>query len=530
MSALATVVRPLFTDPFTIARQMFEELPTYLLSEEGRSMNHSEMERELEQRGRELMRVLYQGWLDQQAPGQTEDPVVDDQGNERTRKRIGSRDLATVFGTVTVRRMGYGGEREESLHPLDARLNLPQERYSHELRRRAAEEASRSSFDETVKTLASYTGTRIAKRQVEQLVGRAAQDFDAFYEARQQATEETPDTSSSVLVLTADGKGVVMHREDLRPATQAAAARKQARLEGKLSRSEKRDRKRMATVVAVYTVAPYVRTPEEVYHALAREPDSDQDSRPKPATRPRPEHKRVWASLEKDPEEVIEEAFCEALNRDPDRTKTWAVVVDGNEHQLDIFERLEQQHDVRLTIVLDVMHVLGYVWKAGRALEGEDDEDVEQWVLERMLRILEGRATHVAAGMRRSATRRHLTSKERKPVDRCADYLLKYSDYMNYNEYLAAGVPIGSGVIEGACRHLVKDRMEITGARWRLSGADAVLRLRALRCSGDFDEYWRFHEAREHDRNHRARYAEGEVPKTDLPRAKLAPKQPRPSA
>ena len=129
-----------------------------------------------------------------------------------------------------------------------------------------------------------------------------------------------------------------------------------------------------------------------------------------------------------------------------------------------------------------------------------------------MLDILRGQSSTVAAGMRRSATLRQLSASARQPLDQCADYLLKYRAYLRYDQYLAAGRPIATGVIEGACRYLVKDRLELTGARWRLSGAEAVLRLRSLRASGDFDEYWDYHLAQEFARTHAARYAEGAVP------------------
>ncbi len=498
-------------DPFSEGQALFEQLREFLLSVEADGMKHSDMERELGERGRELMRGMYQAWLDGQA-SEAEGPVRDAEGKERTRKRMQGRHLATVFGSVTVERTGYGAEGKASLHPLDGKLNLPQERYSHELRRRAAEEASKNSFDETVETLAQYTGTKIPKRQVEELVRRAAQDFGPFYESRRQETSapRTEEVGGSVLVITTDGKGVVMHRDDLRPATRKAAKKRPRKLNTRLSKGEKRNRKRMATVAAVYTVAPYVRTPEQVQRALARDEQSDEDLPP----RPRPEHKRVWASLEQEPEEVLEEAFQEALNRDPGRKKSWVSVVDGNEHQLDILEDLAEKHEVQLTIVLDIMHVLEYLWKAGHALEAEGSTELEDWVLERLLRILGGQASQVAAGMRRSATLRHLPERQRGPVDTCANYLLKYQAYLAYDQYLAAGLPIGSGVIEGACRHLVKDRLDVTGARWRLASAEAILRLRALRSSKDFEEYWRFHEAREYERNHCARYADGAVPTT----------------
>jgi hypothetical protein len=506
----AVPLRPLEScDTFEEARMLFESLPDFLRGEEASDMNHSDMERELEKRGRELMRRLYQGWLDEMSQREAEGPVRDADGQERPRKRDQARGLATVFGQVTVERTGHGAEGEESLHPVDGHLNLPEELYSHELRRRAAEEASKSSYDETVETLARYTGTRMPKRQVEEIVRRAALDFDAFYEKRHGDAAKAPAAEGSVLVITTDAKGVVLHKEDLRPATRRAAEQKRNKMATRLSKGEKKNRKRMATVASVYTIAPYVRTPEQVQRALARAEVKGDEEAPR---RPRPEHKRVWASLEHEPHEVLEEAFREALDRDPDREKSWVSVVDGNAHPLDVLEALAEKHGVQLTIILDIIHVLEYLWKAGHALAAEGSDELEPWVLERLERILEGRASQVAAGMRRSATKRGLGKSQRAPVDTCANYLLKYKDYLAYDQYLAAGFPVGSGVIEGACRHLVKDRLDLTGARWRLAGAEAILRLRALRSSQDFDEYWRFHEACEYERNHCARYADGKVP------------------
>ena len=521
-------------DPFAACHARFEQMLQVAGSQETQQMKHSDLERLLAEEGQELMRQVYQACLDQRAQAEVTDEVVDAQGKQRTRQRTQRRELETIFGTVEVGRTGYGAEGEASLHPLDAQLNLPDERYSLEVRRRVALEASKNSFDETVETLSRYTGAEIGKRQVEELVGRAAQDFDAFYEQRHhqaaaaeataaqaaatQAAAEPPAATDAVptdglLVITGDAKGVVMHREDLRPATRTASERTpRSKLNTRLSKGEKRNRKRMAMVAAVYAVAAQVRTPEQMLAVLAR----DEEAEPRPA-RPRPQHKRVWASLEQEPREVLEEAFREALQRDPHGNRRWVAVVDGNETQLTILKELAKHYGVRLTIVLDIFHVLEYLWKAGHALAAEGSAELEQWVLHRLGRVLEGRAPHVAAGMRRSATKRRLATRKREPVDRCANYLLKYQGYLAYDQYLAAGFPIGSGVIEGACRHLVKDRLGITGARWRLRGAEAVLRLRALRSSGDFDEYWRFHEAREWERTHRQRYADGQVPSLQQP-------------
>ena len=308
-----------------------------------------------------------------------------------------------------------------------------------------------------------------------------------------------------------------MHRQDLREATKAAAHRRAQRPAGSFvprpERHERKDAKRMATVAAIYTVAPYVRTPDAFLASLA--PTSRTVAAP-PPKRPRPENKRVLASVKKDSWEVIEEAILDAEHRDPRHEKTWVGLVDGAETQLERIEEIASAYEVPLVIVLDIIHVAQYVWKASRAFR-EEQHERDYWVQTRLKRVLEGKAVHVAAGMRRSATLRKLSDSEREPVDKCADYLKKYAAYLRYDEYLAAGLPIATGVIEGAVRHLVKDRMELTGARWRLTGAEAILRLRALRSSGDFDEYWQFHEAQEYKRNHAARYRDGTVPRTNQP-------------
>lgn len=504
----------LAASPFSAAEAQFAGIMAHLESAEAQAMTHSELERKLAEEGRELMRRLLQAHLETRSPGAASAPVVDAEGQERKSQRLHERDLATVFGKVEVRRVGYGAEGAESLHPLDGELNLPRELYSHELRRRAAEEVAKGSYDEAVATLAGVTGSTVPKRQVEELVVRAAQDFDAFYE---QKSSEPEAADESLLVLSFDGKGVVMRREDLRPATRKAAQEHPHKLSKRLSKGEKRNAKRMATVAAVYTVAPFERTPEQVAGTLAPIHDVD------PQKRPRPVAKRVWASLEKEPEQVVEQAFEEANRRDPERKKRWVALVDGNCHQLQLVENLKQRPGVELTIVLDLIHVVEYLWKAAGVFCAEASRELEDWVGARLLKILQGRACQVAAGIRRSATLRGLSPVEREAADTAANYLLRYSAYLRYHEYLAAGLPIATGVIEGACRHLVKDRMELTGARWSLAGAEAVLRLRALRSSADFDDYWRFHEAQEYQRNHAALYAAGKVPSTRQPQA-LSPK------
>ena len=487
------------------ARQEFENIAGHLDSKEGSGMTHSELERELEKKGRELMRMLLQEHLDNRGPGQCDQPVCGVDGQERSRIRLQKRKLETVFGTVSVERTGYGQEAAESLHPLDAELNLPDERYSLEMRRRVAEEAAKNSFDEALQSIGKNTGGHVPKRQVEELVMRAAEDFDAFYQTRQALSSEGQG-AGSVLAISVDGKGVTMRTQDLREHTRKAAEVRAHKMGTRLSKGEKKNSKRMATVAAVYTIAPFVRTAEDLV---------GNSSYPHPGPpRPRPEQKRVWASIEKEPEQVIEEALAEARHRDPTDQKTWVALVDGNKSQIRILKYLAKKNDLDLTIIVDLIHVIEYLWDAGRVFHPASGPELENWVRYRLLETLRGKAGLMAGGMRRSATLRGLSAKAREPMDACARYLSNYAPYLRYDRYLAKGLPVATGVIEGACRHLVKDRMAVTGARWSLNGAEAVLRLRALRSSRDFDEYWIFHEAREYERNHQALYAGGIVPST----------------
>ncbi|MCB9673309.1 MAG: ISKra4 family transposase, partial [Alphaproteobacteria bacterium] len=366
------------------------------------------------------------------------------------------------------------------------------------------------SYDAAVQNLRRTSGAMIAKRQVEELAVGVSRDFESFYLERARE----PEDPQRLMVLTFDGAGVVMRPEDLREQTRKKAAkahRKRTIAESvaqETSGAARQHRKRMAEVAAVYSLEPVSRTPEDVTRELRR-------TGPSP-DRPKAQNKRVWASVEHSIVDVVDEAFAEASLRDETNARRWVSLVDGNEEQLFSVQRMARNYEVTVTIVIDFIHVLGKLWEAGRALLGQTVPvgNVEAWVDVRAERILRGQSSLVAAGMTRSATCRQLQGRARKAVDACARYLVKHSSRLRYHEYLRDGLPIATGVIEGACRSLVKDRMDITGARWGLQGAEAVLKLRALRASGDLDAYLAFHRHQELARNHLSRFHDTEL--TDL--------------
>jgi hypothetical protein len=448
---------------------------------------HDTMEAWVKEQGREFERRFLQGMLDGRAAAEVKhEAVVGSDQIERTHRTTTTRQLGATVGEVKVTRLAYSAREHESIMPLDAELSLPGGKYSNGVKREAVLEATRGSFDEAQRSIERHTGLVVPKRQLINLVQDAAVDFEAFYDSHRILPVDT--SARRLLVLTCDGKGVVMRPEGLREATRKAAEASEHKLKTRLSKGEKGDRKRMATVAAVYEVAPFVRLPEEVLDPTKK------DERPKPIA------KRVWARLDLTTEEVVSHLFDEAEMRDAKHEKEWVVLVDGANHQIDVVRKVARKRKVDVTIVVDFIHVLEYLWKAAWEFFKQGDPEAEKWVEEKALEVLRGNASIVAGAIRRSATRRNLTKREN--ADICCDYLIRKSQYLRYDVALRSGSPIATGVIEGACRHLVVDRMDITGARWGLDGGEAILRLRAIKSSGDFDEYWKFHQRQSHRRTY----------------------------
>ena len=487
------------------ADRAYAELRRRVVSAEVAAMTEADVERLLHRDGHEILRLLMEGYLEAHALDAPESEVVGEDGRLRNHCRIGTtRPLTTLFGEVTVPRRAWSARGLDARHPTDATLNLPETQYSLETQRQMTISAARMPFDAAIESLERTTSASIPKRQAEEVIVRAAKDFVAYYETHYPAL--APDETSSVLVLSIDQKGVVLVPRDLREATRKTAEVNRPKLETRLTRGEKHGHKRMATVAAVFTTVPHVRTAASVVDGLRRRGDK--------VKRPRPEEKRVWASLERSMKEVISDAFAEGERRDPHGKKKWYVLIDGDP-DLKVGILAEAKRRGRpVTLVLDFIHALEYLWRASTAFHRDADPDREDWVLERLTKVLEGKSSDVAAGMRRSATRRKLSSTARKAVDKCADYFLKRRDMMRYNDALNVGAPIASGVVEGTCRHLINDRLEITGARWTMRRAEAVMKIRALLASGDFDQYWTFHEEREWWRNHAVHYRDNAPPKT----------------
>ena len=305
---------------FAAAREQFATILGWLDGASSSGLDHAELENQLDLAGRELLRLLMQDHVDLRAVRESRVAVVGADGGCRTRVETGhTRVLGTVFGEITVTRIAYREPGRPNLHPADAALNLPVEKHSHGLRQLAAIESSRGSFDGAVEAIERGTGQHLGKRQVEDLAGRAAMDFDAFYRQRTPPSSDPDD----VLALSCDGKGVVMRPDALRPATAKAAANTNPKLATRLSKGEKRNRKRMAEVGAVYDITPVPRCPADIL------PGNDTQRRQATAG-PVARNKWLTASVVDDAATVVTTIFDEADRRDPEHARTWIALVDGN--------------------------------------------------------------------------------------------------------------------------------------------------------------------------------------------------------
>ena len=257
------------TNRFDASQVLFESMVGFLDCAEAAALSHAELEERLDTDGRALLRQLFADHLELRAQREVRVEVVAADGVARGRVESGhTRRLTTVFGEVAVRRLAYRVPAQANLYPADGTLNLPAERHSHGLRRLAAVEAARGSFEEAVAAIDRATGVQVGKRQVEELTARAAVDFEGFY------TQRKPPPAADgcqVLVLQVDGKGIVMRPDALRPATAKAARGATPKLASRLSKGEKRCRKRIAEVGAVHDATPVSRSPTDILPATDAE-------------------------------------------------------------------------------------------------------------------------------------------------------------------------------------------------------------------------------------------------------------------
>ena len=391
-------------------------------------------------------------------------------------EKLHPRQYVSIFGRFDLQRVAYGTRESQAIAfvPLDNRLQLPESDFSYLLQDWDQELAVEQAFSKVNQTIERMLRLKQHTDSLENMNRQMAQDTAMFRESlpAPPAAEE-----GQILVVTADGKGVVI-RGQATPTLCGGERPSGSRVNGK----------RMAAVGAVYSIAPHVRSPEEVVAALFR------DTNYTPPPRPQPCCKRVWASLPQGEgkeyssiDMVFDWLLWEYVRRNPDSRRPTVYLCDGQETLWQACH--EYLPDKNTTEILDLLHVTPRLWQAAKLFCGEKSPQVVPFVRQRLTQVLQGKVETVVRGLRRLATKQELSVAKRKVLRRICRYLGKNRHRMRYDEFLAKGYPIASGVIEGACRHVVKDRMERAGMHWTVAGAQAMLDVRSVWVSGQWQAF-----------------------------------------
>jgi hypothetical protein len=439
-----------------------------------------EAERQIFSRVLALGREAFSLFLRLQGTGDLGEQVTLSDGSQACRlERTHGRAYRGVFGDFSIARTVYGSREGQRIDfvPLDARLQLPQGDYSYLLQQWDQTLGCECAFARVAATIQQMLGVEQPVDSLERHSRQMAQAVAPFRESRPLPE---PEEEGEVFVVSDDAKGVVM-RKGLEEAKPVAFRR----------RGDKANKKRMAIVGAIYSVDRFVRTPQEMTDTLFRDPRRPGEEAPE---RPEPVGKHVWARLSEAADASqsgpIQEVFGwqkqELDRRNPGEAKEVVCLLDG---QPNLREAGRRHFGECVVEILEILHVTPRLWQAAHLFCKEGSDEARQFVRERVLRVLSGEVKGVLKGLRRLGTVRGLSGKKEKDLRELCNFMEKNADRMRYDEYLKKGYPIATGVIEGACRHYVKDRMERSGMRWSVKGAQAMLDVRSEYLNGDWEAF-----------------------------------------
>jgi hypothetical protein len=431
----------------------------------------------------EVGREMIVAYIKQQEEALPRPKVIEQEGRKLRRlPERRTRPYVSVFGPTPFRRDVYATRetQRQEVVPLDARLGMPEGNTSYLLQKWSGTKCVKESYDQSRATLAEILGFAPSVNCLEDMVTRAAEHAEVYFD---EQAPVNPTTEEPILVATSDCKGVPMRRIDA-PRTKRGEEGGRTKRK-RLKKGEKHGQKRMACVGGVYSVSPFCRTAEEVLDEILR--------KEKQPPRPEPKNKRLRAVLTREVDgqeingkDVVFDWLAEEVRqRDPQACRTVVAIMDGETK----LRELQQRKLGRAVGILDIWHVTEYLWKLAYCFHPEGSDEAEAFVETYLRKLLEGKVRRVIGGIRQMVTKRGLSKPKKAKVEQCLNYFTQRREYMKYDQYLDAGYPIGSGVVEGACRHLVKDRMEQTGMRWRIEGAQAILNLRAIYVNGDWDAF-----------------------------------------
>jgi hypothetical protein len=451
-------------------REEFERLLAFVTGSEAQTASMDQMERSLFRQVLHMGYQLLRLFVMKRAEAESHAPLVK---RDKTVLRYHSQkgcDYFSIFGKLRFERAYFYAWGGSGQCPLDEALSLPERCYSDLLIESAELLGVEEAYGKGLQVVSRLLGLNLPELALETSVAEHSQTVKAYYQQKVAfpSVEEGP-----ILVAQADGKGVPLVRREID-------------VKVRRGKGDKKTQKKEAIATAVYTIDPYLRTPEEVVKALFKKEEPSTE-------RPVPCHKQIFASL-KGKEQALKRLATWVQRREGEHICQRVALTDGA-------EPLQKQMVACLPgfpLVLDIIHAVEYLWKAGTALYGETDPHRAEWVEAQTLQLLSSHTEHVIQYLEDKADALPHNGQATRSLRSVANYFRRNQAYMNYAEYLQRGWPIGTGVIEGTCRHLVKDRMELSGMRWTIAGAGALLALRAVNENSDWEDFHQFRRAQHH--------------------------------
>ena len=460
-------------------RKECEMLLDFVTNEKAQKATADHIERSLFRRLLKLGARLLLLFFVTRAQNCSREPLELEGGQELPYHSEKKRTYASIFGKLAFWRPYFYKTGVEGQSPLDAELSLGADRYSDLLREMSAYLGVYAAYSKAIDIEERLLDVKLSTRVLQQVIASDAADVQAFYA---QKPAPLPAAEAEILVIQADGKGVPMVLET------------PAEPKMRLGKGQKRGRKKEAIVTTVYTIAAAPRTPEQVVASFFYQ-DQGTASEQGSSKRTKPQNKHIWATLE-GKDTALARLAKQVAPRQGRHILQQVALCDGCEA---LQSRIETQFP-DFNLILDFIHPNEYLWKVANSLLGETSELRTEWVAHQTLLMLSGQTAQIITEFRRLAQDAQHTSAQREKLIKTANYFERNLPYMDYPTYLAQGWPIASGVIEGACRHFVKDRFELSGMRWTQEGAENLLHLRAVAENEDWDDYHHFRKRQRHAR------------------------------
>jgi hypothetical protein len=430
------------------------------------AMEIGEVERGLLAMVMEVGRQALREFVSEKGTGYQGTAMVDGDGNRLRYERDRGLDYRSIFGTIRIERAYYHRPGSSGRFPLDGELNLPERGYSYLVQEFSSKLAVNTSYENAVEIIEAFFPVSVPIRSLESILADLSDDVIRYYE---QKAAPKLSVEAVVTVATVDKKGVVIRK----PEEDESDGKKTS------CNPDKPGKKKMATVISAYATPRHVRSADDIVQEMSREGDS------KP--RPKPQHKYTCASLTQSAEQTVAH-LQRAVNQRLPQGNELVCILDGERS----LWTLVYQYFPTAFFVLDIFHVLEHLAKAALCFHDEGSPEARAFVTERLRMLLMGKAGRVIGGLKQMLTKHDLSGSKGYDLGRVIGYLERNRQHMRYEICLVKGYPIGSGVIEGACRNLINDRLELTGMSWTPTGAESVIRLRAVHINKDWDSFWKY--------------------------------------